>query len=130
MVLQDREHGGAGEAYHQGTVDCLQGAEQLPLRAHDDVAIAQSGEVDPGVIDGLLQGIELPEPQEEPAPDADLGQVAQHHQSDDAKQSQHAGQGPLASIESLDVEADAPDGYQGLQQHVDQDHRDADQKNR
>ena len=46
MVLQDRQHAGTGEAYHQGAIDRLERPEQLPPCTHDDVAIAQGGEVD------------------------------------------------------------------------------------
>ena len=38
MVLQDRQHGGAGEAYHRAPLTASQRPEHLPLRAHDDVA--------------------------------------------------------------------------------------------
>ena len=47
VMLQDRQHAGTGQADHQGAVDRFQRAKQLPLCAHDDVAIAQGGKVDP-----------------------------------------------------------------------------------
>ena len=73
------------------------GPSSLRSRRHDDVTVAERGEIHGRVVDRVVGLIELAQPQEQPAPQHDLHKTADHHHQRGDEQRADAGQEALAA---------------------------------
>src|SRR5688572_12379791 len=130
-LLQDRHQRGGRHAEHQHAAARFERPQEFPGLAHDEVAVAQRGEIHRGVVRGLVQLIELAQHHEQHPPERNLHDRAQHHhQHDDEQRAQPEG-GAGCSLRSdrlPDEIANAPERKRHLHTHAHQYERKPDQQ--